>query len=432
MRSLIDLLVEPAMYFAIGFLVAGLCALPLFGVAHRRAARLTRQALDAQLPMSVKELEAEKDLLRAEHAVSAQRLEASLHDLKTKASAQQIEIGRQGNTVTTLKSELGEKGKTIAALEARETALRQQLRALEQEHALKSLNLDNAHRTLEDKETELARLMASLGTRTVIAEQQNLELARARASVEALKLEVDDQHREVQTLSARLGWQRDEIATASRQAADERGKVENLGRRVADLEIELIAQRNAAEALSKVTADRYGDQARLLAERGYEADRLQVALDAAHRAEASLRHEITRLEERLFADNKAAAAEKATLDGQIAQLNLERQHLQWELTALRRDAASTQAAEQVESAMMRKRIVEMSEQVAQMRTVLEPLALPPMPEDDVRPANGAHDGGAMNGHGAQPEPAFATPARVSLRELHAREENPPSHHPVAN
>jgi hypothetical protein len=432
MRSWIALLVEPAMYFAIGFLVAGLCALPLFGVAHRRAARLTRQHLDSQLPMSVKELEAERDLLRAEHAVSAKRLEGTLHDVKAKAAAQQIEIGRHDGAVATLRSALGEKGKTIAALEARETALKQQLRAIEQEHALKTINLDNARRVLADKEADLARIAADLGTRTVIAEQQNLELARSRTSVEALRLEVDDRHREVETLTARLAWQHEAIETASRQAADERGKVENLGRRVADLEIELIAQRNAAEALSKVTADRYGDQARLLAERGYEADRLQVALDAAHRAEASLRHEIARLEERLVAENKAAAAEKAGLEAQIAQLNLERQHLQWELTALRRDAASTHAAGQVEGAMLRKRIAEMSAQVTQLSTLLEPLAPPPAPEDEVHPPDyDAHEGDAMNGHGAQAQAQSAARERISLRELHAREGTSPPH-PVAS
>jgi hypothetical protein len=421
MRSWIALLVEPAMYFAIGFLVAGLMSLPLFAVAHRRAERLTRRQLDSLLPMSVKELEAEKDLLRADHAVSAQRLEGTLHDLKARTAAQKIELGRQDNRVTTLRSELGEKGKTIAAIEARETALRQQLRAIEHERALKSINLDNARRTLIDKEAALARLAADLGTRTVIAEQQNLELARAHASVEALKLEVDDQHREVETLTARLAWQHQEIETASRQAADERGKVENLGRRVADLEIELIAQRNAAEALSKVTADRFSDQARLLAERGYEADRLQVALDAAHRAEASLRYEIAQLEERRLTDTKAAAADKADLEGQLAQL-----------TALRRDATSAQAAERVESAMMRKRIVEMSEQVSQLRTVLEPLAVPPAIESDGHAAvNGARNGGAMNGHGGEVEPPSAKRDRISLRELHAREDTGPLH-PVAN
>jgi hypothetical protein len=428
MRSVISLLVEPAMYFAIGFLVAGLLSLPLFGVAHRRAERLTRQQLDSLLPMSVKEMEAEKDLLRAEHAISSQRLEASLHDLKARTSAQQIEIGRQGGAVTTLRSEIGEKAKTIAALEARETALKQQLLAIEQEHALKSVNLDNARRTLMDKEAGLGRLMADLGTRTVIAEQQNLELARARANVEALKLETQDQHREVEMLSARLDWQRSEIATASRHAADERGKVENLGRRVADLEIELIAQRNAAEALSKVTADRFSDQARVLAERGYEADRLQVALDAAHRAEASLRYETAQAEERRMSENKAAAAEKATLEAQIAQLKLERQQSQAELAALRRDAAGSQAADRVESAMLRKRIFEVSEQVAQLRTVLEPLTLPPGLVEDHR---AAHNGSVANGHGAPAEPQYATLDRMSLRELHAREEATPPH-PVTN
>ena len=431
MRSLMSLLVEPAMYFAIGFLVAGLLSLPLFGVTHRRAARLTRQYLDSQLPMSVKEMEADKDLLRAEHAVSAQRLEGAVHDLRARTAAQQIEIGRQGGAVTTLKAEIGDKAKTIASLEARESALKQQMRAIEQEHALKSVNLDNARRTLIDKEAGLARLMADLGTRTVIAEQQNLELARARANVEALKLEVQDQHREVETLTARLDWQRDEIETASRQAADERGKVDNLGRRVADLEIELIAQRNAAEALSKVTADRFIDQARLVAERGYEADRLQVALDAAHRAEASLRYEIALVEERRLTENKAAAAAEATLEAQIAQLKLERQQSQAELAALRRDAAGSDAVERVENAMMRKRIIAMSEQVAQLRTVLEPLAPPALDSDGQTTVNGAHNGGATNGHGAKAEPPYATHERISLRELHAREDTGPPH-PVAN
>src|SRR5262249_20851039 len=177
----------------------------------------------------------------------------------------------------------------------------------------------------------------------------------------------------------------------------ELGKVANLGRRVADLEIELIAQRNAAEALSKVTADRFIGQARLLAEREYEADRLQIALDAAHRAEASLRYELAQGEERRLIDSKAVADEKAALEMQIAQLRLDRQQLQWEVSALRRDAASAQAAEQVESAMMRKRINEVSEQVALLRTAVQPAAAPGPEHDAGATADGARSGGTMNG-----------------------------------
>src|SRR5262249_2458 len=93
MRSLVEVLVEPALYAASGLVAAALLSPPLFGVIHRRAERLTRQHLDTLLPMSIKELEAEKDLLRAEHAMSAQRLQSTLRELKAKAAAQQIEIG---------------------------------------------------------------------------------------------------------------------------------------------------------------------------------------------------------------------------------------------------------------------------------------------------------------------------------------------------
>src|SRR5690348_12871913 len=113
MLSLMSLLVEPAMYAAVGFLAAALLSLPLFGVAHRRAERLTRQHLDTLLPMSIKELEAEKDLLRAGHAVSEQRLASTLNDLRAKTVTQQTEIGRHSATVAKLHSELGEKAQTI-------------------------------------------------------------------------------------------------------------------------------------------------------------------------------------------------------------------------------------------------------------------------------------------------------------------------------
>lgn len=450
MRSLLTLLVEPTMYFAVGFLLAALLSLPFLGVAHRRAERLTKQRLNSLLPMSVKELQAEKDLLRAEFAASAQRFASTVEDMRAKTAVQQAEIGRQGGTVATLKSELGEKAKTIGALEAREAALKQKLRATEQEHALKSVNLEDARRALLDKEAELARLAADLGTRAVIADQQNVELAKARANVAALKAAVQDQNREVETLNTLLVRQREEIEAASRQVADERGKVENLGRRIADLEIELIAQRNAAEALSRVTADRFCDQARLLAAREYEADRLQVALDGARRTEASLRSELTQIEERHAAEAKAALAEKAEHEIQIAQLQLDRQQLQWELAALRRAADESHAAEQVESAMMRKRINEVVDQVALLRSALQAPAAPPPPEGDIRvaangshngapvngsrngaPVNGSLNGHAMNGHAAPTESPFKALDEIFVHELRGGEQTA-APRPVAN
>jgi predicted nucleic acid-binding Zn-ribbon protein len=427
MSSLFPLMVEPGMYFAIGFLLAALLSLPFMGAIHHRAVRLTRRSLNAHLPMSVDELRAEKDLLRSEFAVSTHRLQSTLGEMHAKTTAQRVEIGRQGTAVAILKTELHNKARTIAALEARETALKDQLRETEHEHALKSINLDDARRALASKEVELAQFVATLDDRDVIADYQNFELVRAQVNVEALKVTVEELDQEVDGLNARLAQARDDSTRATHELAQERGKVENLGRRVADLEIELIAQRNEAEALSQVTADRIGDQARVLAARQYESDRLHVALDGAHRAEAALRYEFAKAEERRLLESKAILGEKAALEVKIEQLKQERQQLQGELQALRRHAESSQTNERVETALMRTRIGEVADQVAQLRSLL----LTPVPDEATgdlpHPVSGGANGNGLNGHGHAGHPSFAD---LDVQAL--RDDKQPSPSPVAN
>jgi chromosome segregation ATPase len=420
MSSYLPLLLEPAMYFTIGFLLAALLSLPFMAAIHRRAVRLTGRRRDAQVPMSVDELRAEKDLLRSEFAVATHRLQSTLDEMHTKTAAQRVEIGRQGTVVTTLRTDLRNKAQTIAALEARETALKDQLRQTEHEHALRSINLDDARRALATKEVELAQFVATLTDRDVIADHQNFELVRAQVNVEALKVTVEEFSQDVDGLNARLAQARDDSERATHELVEERGKVENLGRRVADLEIELIGQRNEAEALSQVTADRVGEQARLLAARQYESDRLRVTLEGAHRAEAALRYEFSQTEERRLLESKAALAAKATLEVQIDQLKQERQQLQGELQALRRHAESSQSGERVESALMRTRIGEVADQVAQLRSLL----LTPMPDE----ANGdlphAVNGNGRNGHSHAGHPSFTDLDVQTLRDDKQAAPNP--------
>src|SRR3569833_4736933 len=88
-------MVEPLMYFAIGFLVAMLCALMLLPLVHNRAVRLTTRRLEAATPMSKAEIQADKDQLRAEFAMSTRRLEMSVDQLKSKTTGQHADLGRK-------------------------------------------------------------------------------------------------------------------------------------------------------------------------------------------------------------------------------------------------------------------------------------------------------------------------------------------------
>ena len=71
-------MIEPGMYFGIGFLVAALLGLLFVPLVHNRAVRLTMKRLEAATPLSIAEIRADKDQLRAEFAMSPRRLEMSV------------------------------------------------------------------------------------------------------------------------------------------------------------------------------------------------------------------------------------------------------------------------------------------------------------------------------------------------------------------
>ena len=120
-------MIEPIMYLAIGFLVSMLFGLMIVPLVHNRAVRLTTRRLEAATPLSMAEIQADKDQLRAEFAMSARRLEMSVDQLKNKTTSQLAELGKKSDAINRMKIELGEKNATIFGLEAREKAVKEQL-----------------------------------------------------------------------------------------------------------------------------------------------------------------------------------------------------------------------------------------------------------------------------------------------------------------
>ena len=88
-------MIEPIMYLAIGFLVSMLFGLMIVPLVHNRAVRLTTRRLEAATPLSMAEIQADKDQLRAEFAMSARRLEMSVDQLKNKTTSQLAELGKK-------------------------------------------------------------------------------------------------------------------------------------------------------------------------------------------------------------------------------------------------------------------------------------------------------------------------------------------------
>jgi hypothetical protein len=100
-------MIEPIMimYFGIGFLFATLMGVAVITFVHDRAVRLTLRRLESSLPKSMAEIQADKDLLRTEFAMSRRRLEIRVEELKEQNTSQLAELGRKSDVINRLKIE---------------------------------------------------------------------------------------------------------------------------------------------------------------------------------------------------------------------------------------------------------------------------------------------------------------------------------------
>jgi chromosome segregation ATPase len=367
-------MIESVMYFGIGFLVAALLGLLFVPLVHNRAVRLTMKRLEASTPISIAEIRADKDQLRAEFAMTTRRLEMSVDKLKAKTTSQLAELGKKTDAINHLKKELGEKTATIFALETRDKTLRDQLRATEEEFQIKSSGLREAERQLADKEAELTKLLGDLGERSLVADTQRTEIAALHVQVEALKVSVADYERAVAETENRLTRERADAELAAKELAEARARLGDLGARINELERQLFVQQTEAEVLNRRVHEletRLGEQGRMLAERDYQVDRMRSELDAARKAEADLRGELSASGSRSNTAVDRFRAEIAQLEAQLAAAIDERNKLQREIGTMKRDTESTWAAERVENALLRERINDVAAEVARLTAALE-------------------------------------------------------------
>src|SRR6266702_2627953 len=215
-------MIESIMYFGIGFLFAALSVLVVVPLVHGRAVRLTTRRLEGAIP-SKAEILAGKDLLRAEFAMSARRLEMHVEQLKTKNASQLAELGKRGDAINRLKIELG--------------ALRDQLRATEEEFAVKATAVREAERALSDKESKLAKLVGDLDERSTLADAQKIEITALKTQVEGKATAVHEAERALSDKESELSKLVGEL--------DERSTLADAQK------IEITALKNEVEALKE-------------------------------------------------------------------------------------------------------------------------------------------------------------------------------------
>ena len=221
--------IEPALYFAIGFLVAALAAVVLMPVASRRARRLADARARLQAPISERQAVAERDALRAEHAVAEVRLERRVTLAEEASTALRAELGRKSVRVIMLEADAAEQLSVDFDRRARIAELESECRNLE-------VAIGASQIAIRDLAAQRDR--ADAAEAAALARQNELDAeashARAKAAIMAARAEsvegrYDHHSRSAQAAAEKAEAVRAELARAlAEQSARASGLEERL------------------------------------------------------------------------------------------------------------------------------------------------------------------------------------------------------------
>src|SRR5262249_29172477 len=291
-----------------------------------------------------------------------------------KTTNQLADLSRKSEAIGRLKLELGEKTAALFALEAKEKQLSDDLQATQTELAAKTVALEEAERALASTRTEVVQVTANFNDASVAAGGQAVELVALRAQTEALKGKIDSYEKEPKALWDHLNGKTAELETAKQQLAEERGRADNLTNRVGELDRQLTAQTSESEVLGgrvQELAARLDQQVQLFADREGNPQDFRHAALSAQKIEAEIRAQLAELEDRHRLALATINAEKSLIKTELKRSQDERDKLQREMAAVKRDAENAGAYERMENAVLRERIDEVAAEVAQLTATLE-------------------------------------------------------------
>lgn len=257
------------MYVALGFLGATLLALALLPALNRRAERLAKRRLEAVFPLSIDELNAEKDHLRAEAAVAQRKLEQALEDARLRWAKDREEMGRRAIAIAALqekveevKAEVEDRARALAAVTVERNEARSAHEAAVTESVATAATLAEIQGRLAAREDELAKAMDE-------AAETGAELGSLRVKHSAAELRIEDLSEELKAGAAALAAERETVAALKGRVQAEVAHAKALLDRIQSLEA-LRDEQAARVAAQDASAQ---EASRLLAEAAQQASR---------------------------------------------------------------------------------------------------------------------------------------------------------------
>ncbi len=173
-------MIQTIMFIALGFLCAGLLGLFIAPVLWRQAARITTKRIQSQSPLTMAEIQADRDQLKAEFALSTRKLELTVEELKEKNGRHVVEISRQTDRIDELMERSKDQAAQIIERDAKIMKLTSRAAPLEEDLRVKTeLALQQGEKIRKQGET-LERQRRALKEQSELASGRDSELAHLR------------------------------------------------------------------------------------------------------------------------------------------------------------------------------------------------------------------------------------------------------------
>lgn len=370
---------QSSLVFVLGFLSAGFIALIVAPMVWRRAVALTKKRIEASVPLTVTEIQADKDRMRAEFAMATRRLEINFKNFREKAAAQIVEINRNREELKQLMAERTERHEALQRLEVQAGQVRAELRRREDELQVLTEKLEQAENLLEQRASEIEKLGRMYDDASFTASNRQVEIAARESEIEKLnndmatlrseRREIDRRSQEI-SVDSQAG--REALKAEQERALALEARIERLLATVADRdekidrsEREMARMRDTVKASTGAGGELQAQLAALQAEKAkLESEKAEIAEQLATYTTGAKQKEMEKLMAKVSAD-------RDLLEERLKILTRENRKLKVDVAVHERTKSEEWNGGQRQSAILREQMNELAAEVVKLTAALE-------------------------------------------------------------
>ena len=287
--------IETIMLFALGFILAALIAMFLGRGLWNYGVKIGQKRMEKQSPLSLTEIQADRDRLRAEYAVMTRKLELRLDDLKDRMAEQMAEVSRNKTRIEKLHGEIEERDRLLAEKEEALNAVRTNMSPLESELATRTAAIQQLKEQLRNK-SEVAEN----------AERENVQL----------KMQLEERQTASTELEGKVAVLQEQVRSEAELSSTEKAlneKFAHLSKLTETIEqhkVSLTSQQDVIRTLTSTVEE--GEAGKALKEAAEGAKKLSVASTTLEKSLGEAEKEAQKLNEELAELDKVWESRKAS------------------------------------------------------------------------------------------------------------------------